>query len=89
MAIDIKYNGKFPNLCSGHLIVTIDEKEWDFGTHCLLSGGSAFVNGSEEGITSGEWSIPDWPLDFPTKLKSLVLEEINRVIRHGCCGGCI
>ena len=38
--IKIKYNGDWPCLCGGRLIVIIDGKEWDFGNHVLISGGS-------------------------------------------------
>ena len=38
--IEIKYDGKYPCLCMGHLIVIVDGIEYDFGECCLDSGGS-------------------------------------------------
>lgn len=37
--IKIEYDGKYPSLCMGHLIVWIDDVKWDFGKFCLSSGG--------------------------------------------------
>lgn len=90
MNISISYNGEYPNLCSGQLIVTIDNIKYDFGKHCLSSGGSVTYDG--DGIFevyTGEWIIDKWPDNFPVELKELVEEKINEEIPYGCCGGCI
>lgn len=90
MNIEIKYNGEYPDLCSGTLIVIIDEKEWIFPDKCLLSGGSVFFDDNwNEEITEGDWIIDKWPDDFPNDLKDLIEYEVNRQIPHGCCGGCV
>lgn len=90
MKIKIEYDGAFPNLCSGHLKVWIDDKLWDFGKYCLLSGGNIQRDDDwNMWAVSGEWSITDWPKGFPEELKDKVLEEINSEIPWGCCGGCI
>lgn len=39
MNIQIGYDGKWPCLCMGRLIVWIDNEEWDFGKYVLSSGG--------------------------------------------------
>lgn len=88
--IKIKYDGKYPNLCSDNLEVTIGEKTWEFPKFCLLSGGSvSFDNEWNEIVEEGDWSVSDWPDDFPEDLKDEVLDAINDSIPHGCCGGCI
>ena len=90
MKIEIKYDGEYPNLCSGQLIVIIDGKEWIFPNYCLSSGGSvSFDENWNEEVTEGEWSIREYPKDFPEELKDIVLYEINNAIYHGCCGGCV
>ena len=38
MNIRIEYDGEWPALCMGHLIVWIDDVKWDFGKYCLISG---------------------------------------------------
>jgi hypothetical protein len=86
----IEYNGKYPNLCSGNLVVIIDDKRWEFPDYCLSSGGSVWFNGEwQEHVSHGPWSIYEWPEGFPEALKDSVIEEINYQISHGCCGGCI
>lgn len=88
--IRIEYDGEYPNLCSGTLIVTVEEKEYIFSDYCLSSGGSvSFDEEYCEVITQGKWSIHNWPEDFPEELKSEVVELVNEQIPHGCCGGCV
>ena len=36
----ISYDGKFPNLCSGTLVMNLDGKDITFSSYCLSSGGS-------------------------------------------------
>ena len=40
MNIKIEYDGKYPCLCMGHLVVWIDDVKWDFGSYSLSSGGN-------------------------------------------------
>jgi len=88
--IKVEYDGCYPNLCAGGLIVYIDGKRWEFPEHCLMSGGSVCIDdeGMEE-VEQGPWRMDNWPKDFPEELKNDVLEEINEVIPEGCCGGCV
>ena len=88
--MEIKYDGEYPNLCSGNLIVTVDGKEWLFPEYCLSSGGSvSFDENWMEEITGGRWKVSEWPEKFPEELKEDVLDEINDHISWGCCGGCV
>lgn len=87
----VEYNGEYPCLCMGELKVTINNICYIFPSFSLTSGGSAGFNEdySEEYVTEGPWSIDEWPEDFPEEYKEATLEEINNVIPHGCCGGCL
>jgi hypothetical protein len=87
----LAYNGSYPNLCSGSLIVwTDDGKEWQFPSYCLKSGGRVWFDKEWNDHTEhGLWSVKEWPDDFPDSLKSEVLDLINKDISHGCCGGCV
>jgi len=86
----IEYDGGFPNLCSGTLVVTIDGKRWEFPSYCMSSGGGVWFDGDwMEHIESGPWSISEWPKDFPENLKEAVEKEVNYKIPWGCCGGCV
>ena len=90
MEIKIKYDGAYPNLCSGNLVVTIDGKEWQLPPYCLSSGGGVwFTEDWDENVDEGEWSISSWPEGFPEKLKTAVEDAVNSQVEHGCCGGCV
>lgn len=90
MQIKIHYDGKYPNLCSGNLVVEVDGKKYQFPDDCLSSGGSvSFDDDWQEQISKGEWSVSDWPKDMPDDIKDAVLAAINENIPHGCCGGCV
>lgn len=92
MDIRIEYDGEWPVLCFGHLIVWIDDVKWDFGSHSLSSGGAVLRDDDwNMWAEEGPWEIWDWPEGFPDDdlLKEVVLMEINSEIPHGCCGGCI
>ena len=89
-SIIIKYDGDFPNLCSGKLVVIINGKEWHFPTCCLRSGGSVLIDDDwNEHVEEGEWSIKEWPRNFPNTMKSAVVDAVNSEIPLGCCGGCV
>ena len=88
--IKVKYDGEYPNLCRGKLIVFIDNKKWVFPDYCLISGGNvSFDEDWREDVTEGEWSIDEWPVNFPEEIKEDVINKINLEIQHGCCGGCV
>lgn len=87
--IKIKYDGKYPCLCMGHLFVIVDGIEYDFGKHCLSSGGSvSFDEEWNAEVTEGEWSVT-FQKDFPSELCEEVEKAINETIPWGCCGGCL
>lgn len=90
--IKIEYDGEWPCLCMGHLIVWVDDIKWDFGSYVLRSGGS--IESDDDWnmwATEGEWYIDKdaFPEGFPMKFYDDVMDEINSHIMHGCCGGCI
>ena len=92
----IEYDGAFPNLCSGTLKVVTSmglplvEKVWVFPSHCLSSGGGVwFDDDYMEHVDHGEWSVTDWPDEFPEELRGAVEDMVNLEIPQGCCGGCV
>ena len=88
--IKIEYDGDYPNLCSGQLVVYIEDKQWVFPSHCLSSGGNVWFDDDWcEHVESGEWCISEWPEEFPEDLKPLVEQLVNDEIPFGCCGGCV
>ena len=86
----ISYDGDYPNLCSGTLIMELDGKQITFPDFCLCSGG--FVDFDEdwmEIVASGPWIIDEFPKGFPEELESEALDLVNDNISWGCCGGCV
>jgi hypothetical protein len=88
--IKISYNGKYPCLCSGKLVVEIDGKIWDFGDYCLESGGRVWFDKDwRDHVEEGRWNVHNWPEGFPVELKEAVIDAVNAEVPHGCCGGCV
>lgn len=82
----VSYDGHFPNLCSGTLVLCIDGEKVTFPKYCLTSGGCAYIDEyGDENVTSGFWKV-----EVPSKYKDY-REEIERIVNkyipHGCCGG--
>jgi len=86
----ISYDGSYPNLCSGTLIMELDGKKIKFPDYCLSSGGGvSFTEDWDEIVTQGSWGISEFPKDFPKDLKFLAESLVNENIDSGCCGGCV
>jgi len=86
----ISYDGTYPNLCSGKLIMELDGKEIIFPDYCLSSGGKVWFDDDwGEHIERGEWSIEEFPKGFPKELKEKAESIVNENISYGCCGGCV
>ncbi len=84
------YNGSYPNLCSGNLIMELDGKDIEFPDYCLVSGGSvSFDDNWDEIVEEGEWTIDDFPKGFPKELEKEAEKIVNENIEWGCCGGCV
>lgn len=86
----ISYNGAYPCLCFGTLVIEVDGERYELGD-ILQSGGSvSFDEDLEAIVTQGEWVICEHSL--PDELKSLKWEienVVNENVPYGCCGGCI
>ena len=86
----VSYDGAYPNLCSGRLVLAIDGVPVVFPENCLSSGGSIdFDDDWNEGVLKGEWGISAYPKDFPEDLKKQAVALVNENVEQGCCGGCI
>ena len=56
--IQIEYDGEYPNLCEGTLVVTIGVTRWEFPSYCLASNGGCFLSeDSDEPIERGPWTV--------------------------------
>lgn len=86
----VSYNGDYPNLCSGILVLRLDGKEIIFPKYCLCSGGNvSFDENWSEEVTEGRWDISEFPEGFPKNLKERAINLVNENITWGCCGGCV
>lgn len=87
----ISYDGKWPCLCSGNLIIKVDDVYYTL-RNVLVSGGR--ICGGPH-TDWDMWSeLGPWKVDLEEypELESYK-EEITRVVNEnvpqGCCGGCI
>ena len=86
----VSYDGKYPNLCMGTLILSIDGKNIKFPPFCLSSGGNAYFDSDgNDYIDHGPWDISKYPEGFPEKLKKKAVSLVNENVSPGCCGGCL
>lgn len=83
----VSYNGEYPNLCHGTLVVKIDGKQIEIPPYYIVSGGCVTYDNGDFDIEYGAWEV-----DVPESLIEYQ-EEIERVMNEnvpfGCCGGCI
>jgi hypothetical protein len=90
--IRYEYDGKYPNLCSGALVVYVGDRKFEFERGSLRSGGAVKKIRKEYKIIEGNWYIDDrkWPEDFPSEFKEFLVYKINTEgqIPLPCCGGC-
>lgn len=88
----VSYDGKYPNLCAGTLVIKVNGKEYVFPRHSLQSGGEVWFDKNwHDHVEYGPWGI-----DIPNELRnelvpyiSEILECVNENVPHGCCGGCV
>ena len=96
----VSYDGKWPNLCQGTLILKIDGKEISFGQiyeestnydNFWSSGGRCgFTNNGESYIDHDEWIISQSALpEFLKPYVKEIAEIFNDNVPYGCCGGCL
>ncbi len=84
----VSYDGHYPNLCSGTLVLKINGKLRTMPSYCLHSGGSVWFDQDwGEHVERGQWSI-DLPKDI-AHLREEITKCINQHIPQGCCGGCV
>lgn len=89
----VSYNGEYPNLCSGLLVVKIDGVEVKFGgsdhTGFWCSGGCIKGdNNCNMWAERGEWELGHIEDEFKDVAEELI-RVFNENVEHGCCGGCI
>lgn len=87
----ISYNGKFPNLCSGTLVLEIDGSLYTFGLGEQYNSFWVSGGGLDEDFCPyyGPWII--FPDELPENIRQYadeIGEVFNENVPNGCCGGC-
>ena len=87
----ISYDGKWPNLCSGTLILECRGKQFSLKNTLESGGRTYFTNGySESHVEKGSWVVrKDYLPDELKDLHDYIEYLVNNSIPHGCCGGCL
>lgn len=83
----VSYNGRYPNLCSGILVLRIDGEEIAFDDALTSGGCVSFSDDWDEYIGYGPWVV-----NVPEKYRALadkISECVNENVEWGCCGGCV
>ena len=95
----VSYDGEYPCLCYGTLILKVNGKNMKFGDKSKYpqfwsSGGNiSFDSEWNVRIKEGEWMWKCYEIDkLPSDIvdnKEYVMELFNDNVQWGCCGGCI
>ena len=84
----VSYDGDYPNLCRGDLVLRIDGIEVDFPRYCMSSGGDVWFDDEwDEHVDCGRWSV-DVPNEY-AHLRKEIEDCVNANVPYGCCGGCV
>lgn len=84
----ISYNGDYPNLCSGKLVLKINGEIVEFSgcdRFWTSGGGCDFFDDS---VTCQPWELTEVPAEFE-EYKEEMIKVFNENVPYGCCGGCI
>lgn len=83
----VSYNGEWPCLCCGNLVLRINEEEVIL-ENCMNSGGSVYFDSDwEDHVSCGEWRVD--PPDKYAHLRKEIESCVNENVPWGCCGGCV
>ena len=88
----VSYDGKYPSLCSGTLVLSVDGKDVS-EKYCLISGGDWYINKTDEGVSKGDWKLDTIysfkDMHFTDEEVKYIEKLVNENVKKGCCGGCI
>ncbi len=84
----ISYNGRYPHLCTGTLVIEIDGEVYNLYNSLSSGGGVSFTADWDEIVTSGAWSVDGLPVEIE-HLRKEIEDVVNKNVRWGCCGGCV
>lgn len=83
----ISYDGEFPCLCVGTLVLEIEGKRVEL-ENVLSSGGTCSIdNDYDEIVEEGPWSV-NLPEEY-RQHEEEITDLVNDNVPFGCCGGCL
>lgn len=82
----VSYDGAFPNLCSGTLVIKVNGVEYAL-KDCLDSGGCVSIIDGDEIIEDGEWRV--YVPEELSRYQKQITKCVNENVPWGCCGGCL
>lgn len=86
MKIEVFYDGKYPSVCLGRLIIKVDGKEIYNKEYCCYSTGSLVWLDEDWNIESGKLVWDDAKY-FSKEIQKAVSDELKKI--KVCCGGCV
>lgn len=84
----VSYNGKFPNLCRGTLVIKVNGEEISLENYLISGSQCWFDKDRADHVESGDWRISKLPDDLE-QCRDEILKVVNENVPYGCCGGCI
>lgn len=93
----ISYNGEYPALCKGSLVLEINGETIRFGEDIddnyesfWTTGGEAVNNKTESHVYKRPWRVDQAKLPPQyVALKKEIEDALNNGVPWGCCGGCL
>lgn len=84
----VSYDGDYPNLCAGTLVIKVEGVEFKL-PHALASGGHVWFDDDwNEHVIQGLWRVKNLPEELEPFRKEIT-DLVNKNVEHGCCGGCV
>lgn len=84
----VSYNGRYPNLCRGTLVIKVNGEEVSLENYLYSGGRCWFDKEWNDHVEEGDWRITKLPDDLEP-YRDEILEVVNENVVHGCCGGCL
>ena len=86
----IKYDGKWPCLCFGTLIIKVDGKTYHL-ENAMISGGGVWHDSGWDSVdvTQGPWKIDLYKFPELKPYEEEITQVVNENVEWGCCGGCV
>lgn len=85
----ISYDGEYPCLCDGTLLIKVNQKVYRLAN--VLRSGGRICRDEDWNMWAeqGNWSVELAKYPELDPYKEEITRVVNANIKQGCCGGCI